>query len=82
MAGRDGISADCSIDETSNEFAVMNDSPRPIQPEPDNIEQTSSPQRRWRSEDLFGEEREILILHQDQVYRLRRTRGEKLILQK
>ena len=38
--------------------------------------------RTWRSEELFGSEREIFILHRDEVYRLRRTRNEKLILQK
>ena len=39
-------------------------------------------QRSWRSEELFGASREILILHGDEIYRLRRTRNEKLILQK
>ena len=38
--------------------------------------------RIWHSEDLFGEENEVLILHGDEVYRLRRTRNERLILQK
>ncbi|MBI85646.1 MAG: hemin uptake protein HemP [Planctomycetaceae bacterium] len=38
--------------------------------------------RIWNSEDLFGEENEVLILHGDEVYRLRRTRNERLILQK
>jgi len=36
----------------------------------------------WRSEELLGEEHEALILHNDVVYRLRRTRQGKLILYK
>lgn len=36
----------------------------------------------WRSEDLFHGEREIVIQHGDQFYRLRRTRHGKLILHK
>jgi hemin uptake protein HemP len=45
-------------------------------------ESTRQSPRIWRSEDLFGEEREVLVLHGEEVYRLRRTRNEKLILQK
>ncbi len=36
----------------------------------------------WLSQDLFGEEDEVLVLHGDQIYRLRRTRNGKLILGK
>jgi hemin uptake protein HemP len=36
--------------------------------------------RTWRSEDLFQKEDEVLIVHGEQVYRLRRTRNGKLIL--
>jgi hemin uptake protein HemP len=36
----------------------------------------------WRSEELLGERAEVLILHNDEVYRLRRTRQGKLILYK
>ena len=42
----------------------------------------SAGQRCWRSTELFGDQREVLILHGEEVYRLRRTRNEKLILQK
>jgi hemin uptake protein HemP len=36
--------------------------------------------RVWSSDELFGEETEVLIAHGDQTYRLRRTRNGKLIL--
>jgi hemin uptake protein HemP len=35
-----------------------------------------------KSEDLFREAREVLILHRDEEYRLRITRAGKLILTK
>lgn len=35
-----------------------------------------------RSEDLFAGERELFIIHQDQVYRLLCTKNDRLILQK
>jgi hemin uptake protein HemP len=38
--------------------------------------------RRLHSEDLFGEAVEVLIEHQSQIYRLRRTALGKLILTK
>jgi hemin uptake protein HemP len=36
----------------------------------------------WRSEELLGDRTEVLILHGNEVYRLRRTRQGKLILYK
>ena len=36
----------------------------------------------WRSEELLGEQTEVLIVHGNEVYRLRRTRQDKLILYK
>ncbi|MCA9224988.1 MAG: hemin uptake protein HemP [Planctomycetales bacterium] len=36
--------------------------------------------RVWTSDELFGQHNEILIVHNDQVYRLRRTRNGKLIM--
>jgi hemin uptake protein HemP len=36
----------------------------------------------WRSEELLGERTEVLIVHGSEVYRLRRTRQDKLILYK
>ena len=40
------------------------------------------PRQSWRSEELLGERTEVLILHNDETYRLRRTRQGKLILYK
>lgn len=37
---------------------------------------------RWRSEELLGNRCEVLIEHQGELYRLRRTRQGKLILHK
>lgn len=36
----------------------------------------------WRSEELLGSHAEVLIVHGSEVYRLRRTRQDKLILYK
>src|SRR5262245_16443179 len=36
----------------------------------------------WRSEELLGIRTEVLIVHGSEVYRLRRTRQDKLILYK
>ncbi len=36
----------------------------------------------WRSEELLGQRMEVQILHNGEVYRLRRTRHGKLILYK
>ena len=45
--------------------------------------ETVAPQRdSWRSEELLGERNEVLIVHGSEVYRLRRTRQDKLILYK
>jgi hemin uptake protein HemP len=65
---------------------VMEERPRP----PDSpVELPSPPSKQdgtarqsWRSEELLGERTEVLILHNDEVYRLRRTRQGKLILYK
>jgi len=35
-----------------------------------------------QSRELFGAEREVLIVHGEQAYRLRNTRTDKLILTK
>ena len=42
----------------------------------------ATPQRRWRSNDLFGTAQEIEIEHGQAVYRLRLTSLGKLILTK
>lgn len=36
----------------------------------------------WRSEELLGDRAEVLIMHNNEIYRLRRTRQGKLILHK
>jgi len=40
------------------------------------------PREAWRSEELLGERTEVLIWHNGEAYRLRRTRQGKLILYK
>jgi hemin uptake protein HemP len=42
----------------------------------------STSRESWRSEELLGERTEVLIQHNGEVYRLRRTRQGKLILYK
>jgi hemin uptake protein HemP len=42
----------------------------------------TEPRQSWRSEELLGDRTEVLIQHNDEVYRLRRTRQGKLILYK
>ena len=37
---------------------------------------------RYGSDELFGDRKEILIVHNEEIYRLRRTRHDKLILYK
>ena len=50
-------------------------------PEVSRVE-TTLPKERWRSEELLGNRCEVLIEHQGELYRLRRTRQGKLILHK
>ena len=45
----------------------------PVQPPP-------AARQSWRSEELLGERTEVRIVHGSEVYRLRRTRQDKLIL--
>lgn len=52
----------------------------PLQPAP--REQPSEPREAWRSEELLGGRSEVLIMHNQDVYRLRHTRQGKLILHK
>ena len=40
------------------------------------------PKKRMRSEDIFGDAREVLILHGTSEYRLQITKAGKLILNK
>lgn len=48
------------------------------------VEQAVAPHEThvWESTQLFGTQREILIRHQGETYRLRQTRNGRLILQK
>jgi hemin uptake protein HemP len=54
------------------------------QPAPPEPPENGPPQAReaWRSEELLGDKTEVQILHNNEVYRLRRTRQGKLILYK
>jgi hemin uptake protein HemP len=49
---------------------------------PDEREREDKPEVVLRSDELFGERREIVIDHDGERYRLRITRRGKLILQK
>jgi hemin uptake protein HemP len=64
----------------------MNDSPPsipPVQPASPPVAAGDSPPRdSWRSDELLGSRDEVFILHNNDVYRLRRTRQGKLILHK
>ncbi len=42
----------------------------------------SASRERYESAELFGDRKEILIVHNAEIYRLRRTRHDKLILYK
>ena len=44
--------------------------------------QASEGRDQWSSAELLGERTEVLILHGNETYRLRRTRQDKLILYK
>ena len=64
-----------------------NDCPTPPQPLPEPplpMPPWPKPAQResWRSEELLGDRTEVLIVHNNEVYRLRRTRQGKLILYK
>ena len=64
----------------------MNQMPRPNN-SPDEHPAVNEPdpqlsKDRYQSDELFGERKEILIVHNQEVYRLRRTRHDKLILYK
>lgn len=60
--------------------------PAPLAP-PDAEQTVAAPadnavRQSWRSDELLGDRQEVLILHNNDVYRLRRTRQDKLILYK
>jgi hemin uptake protein HemP len=53
-------------------------------PAPPSDEQAAPepPRESWRSEELLGNRSEVQIVHNNEIYRLRRTRHGKLILYK
>jgi hemin uptake protein HemP len=58
--------------------------PAPPQPpaEPAPAVEPAAVRERWSSAELLGDRTEVLIVHGNEVYRLRRTRQDKLILYK
>jgi hemin uptake protein HemP len=58
------------------------DVPASTEPNPKAEADGLDPRASWRSEDLLGDQTEVLIQHGTEVYRLRRTRQGKLILYK
>jgi hemin uptake protein HemP len=67
------------------EGATKMSTDQPLPPDRDHAMESGSPAgepRTLRSEDLLQGEKEIVIVHENQLYRLRRTRNGKLILQK
>lgn len=66
---------------------MTNSAEKPVEPDPPaqaaGDREPLEPQRHsWRSDELLGEQNEVLIVHGSEVYRLRRTRQDKLILYK
>jgi hemin uptake protein HemP len=59
-----------------------NHNPPLIDPSPADAPCEAKSRDAWRSEELLGERTEVQILHNNEVYRLRRTRQGKLILYK
>ena len=55
--------------------------PKPPESIPDARDDIPS-REQWNSAELLGERTEVLIVHGSEVYRLRRTRQDKLILYK
>ena len=66
--------------------SIMSDPPLTSETQPHTAETEAAPstatRESWRSEELLGERTEVLIVHGSEVYRLRRTRQDKLILYK
>jgi hemin uptake protein HemP len=59
-------------------------SPLPTEPltQPQPAADPPPAREQWTSAELLGERTEVLIVHGNEVYRLRRTRQDKLILYK
>ena len=64
-----------------SEPPLTSESPPPPTDETEAAPSTAA-RESWRSEELLGERNEVLIVHGSEVYRLRRTRQDKLILYK
>jgi hemin uptake protein HemP len=64
-------------------IAMTAEEPIASQPATEPASGDSAPAReQWTSAELLGERTEVLIVHGNEVYRLRRTRQDKLILYK
>lgn len=50
--------------------------------ESDEVQESAEMRSTWTTEELLGDRKEILILHNTETYRLRITRNGKLLLQK
>jgi hemin uptake protein HemP len=61
---------------------ALEPSPPPDEPAQPAGKPRELPREAWLSEELLGERTEVQILHNGEVYRLRRTRQGKLILYK
>jgi hemin uptake protein HemP len=65
---------------------TMSDPPlhsdQPPLDEAESVQPPPAARESWRSEELLGERTEVLIVQGSEVYRLRRTRQDKLILYK
>ena len=62
---------------------MSDEEPIATQPPPAPASADAAPAReQWTSAELLGERTEVLIVHGNEVYRLRRTRQDKLILYK
>lgn len=69
MPGRTGVHVPTEAESTRNDSSQASTAGTP-------------PPRVVRSSELFGEQREIVIRHRDEDYRLRLTSSNKLILTK
>ena len=67
-------------DQTNHNPPSIN--PSPVELSPAEPSRHLESRQAWRSEELLGERTEVQILHNNDIYRLRRTRQGKLILYK
>lgn len=60
----------------------MDDRDPPVTPAPPFVVRRPASPRRIEAQSLFGDAVEVEIVHEDEVYRLRRTRNGRLLLNK